>query len=220
MTARKKKSEVAPVILALPPLYKITGATGQSINGGSLAWPLPQNDQPGEWVRVEGKLVECERGLHVTPKPIHWWQPDARVWEVEIEPDPDIIVTSLDSPTQAKACVRAARLIREAAWADFCVWLDGEHEIREEQAYASGSASVTASGSASVTAYDSASVRASGSASVTAYDSASVRAYDSASVISSIYHSRSATVALADLAAHIDRRGDGKPKFRTAEVTA
>src|SRR6266705_1759304 len=82
MTTTKKKAAPVSALDGIK-LYKVTDSEGKAIHGGSLAWPLPQNDQPGEWVRVEGKLVECQNGLHCTPKPIHWWKPGARVWEVE-----------------------------------------------------------------------------------------------------------------------------------------
>jgi len=185
-------------------LFKVVGPEGQAVHGGSLNWSLPENDKPGKWHSVKGEIEVCHRGLHLTPSPIDFWLPNSRVFEAEYRGDVDD--SQLGQKRESKVAVREARLVREVAWTEHCVWIDGEHELREGLARASGSATVRAYDSATVRAYDSATVEASGSATVEAYDSATVRAYGSVNVVSTVYHSPSATVALADLAAHIDRR--------------
>lgn len=61
----------------------------------------------GAWVKVEGKLVPCENGIHVARGERelleHWL--DAEVYEVEVRGE------RLDEA--AKACVRECRLVRQ-----------------------------------------------------------------------------------------------------------
>jgi hypothetical protein len=263
MTAAKKARPVAatnPLIGVK--LFKVLGQTGEACHGGSGTWPLPQGNEPGEWMHITGTLELCRNGLHLTDKPLKWWQPDARLFEVEVASDAEVVGSLTDG--DHKVAVNAARLVREADWSDHCVWFEGEHSLNEGEARTSGKATVEAYGSATVEAYDSATVKAYGSATVKAYGSATVKAYDSATVkasgkatveaydsatvkaygsatvkaygsatveaydsatvkaygsatvISTIYHSRSATVALANLAAHVDRR-DETLELRRAE---
>ncbi len=215
------------------PMYKVL-IDGKSCHGGDMDWSLPTlNDDgtytPGEWMRVDGQLVLCDRAIHLTDQPATWYIEGAQCWLAEYR---GCTVGELTGTWESKIGVREARLIAPVPWEDVGVWSDGNHVVRGGMVRAYGSASVTAYGSASVTAYDSASVTAYDSASVTAYDSASVRAYDSASVraygsasvraygsasvTSAPWHMASAEVALSQMAAHIDRRG-GKLVLRSAE---
>ncbi len=156
-----------------PRVFKVLGASGEAIHGGSGTWLLPQGDEPGGWMpTIKGRLKACELGYHLTPKPSDFYIPGSRVFEAEWQGDVDD--NQLEMAGSPKIAVRECRLLREV--------FDGEHEINEGRAVA----------------YD--------SASVTAYDSVSVRASGSASVISTVYHSASAVVALEAMAAHIDRR--------------
>ncbi|MBK9272828.1 MAG: hypothetical protein IPM48_14680 [Saprospiraceae bacterium] len=54
-------------------LYKIL-VDGRSCHGGDLKWSLPTKKGnkwiPGEWHEVKGDLKICERGLHLTKKPL------------------------------------------------------------------------------------------------------------------------------------------------------
>jgi len=180
MTELSVYRQVVPALDGVT-LYKIVGANGESIHGGGGAWSLPLGEQPGEWMpRISGKLAVCQSGYHLTPKPLSFWVPGARVFEAEYRGDVD--ATQLESSDSPKVAARESRLIREADWGDFCVWFDGEHEVTEGAVVAYGSATVTAYGSATVRAYDSATVTAYDSATVRAYGSATVRAYDSATV--------------------------------------
>ena|SRR5665213_2758393 len=63
--------------------YKVL-VGGKSCHGGSLNWSLPVDGQPGDWQSVDGKIVLCQKGLHVTTDPNHWWKDGCTVYEVEI----------------------------------------------------------------------------------------------------------------------------------------
>lgn len=52
----------------VPILYKII-ANGKSCHGGDHEWSLPSNDGPGEWHEVDGDLVQCQNGFHLTTHP-------------------------------------------------------------------------------------------------------------------------------------------------------
>ena len=207
------------------PLYKVL-VNGASCHGGSMEWPLPTQAEdgtwtPGEWVRVEGALIECQNALHLTDQPAAWYQPGGQCWLAEHRGE---MVGELNGTWQSKIGVREARLIRPVAWDEVAVWSEGEHTIKSGvgRAYgnatvtAYGNATVTAYGNATVTAYDNATVTAYDNATVTAYDNATVTAYGNATAISDRWHSESAVVALSQMAAHVDRRG-GKLVLRAAE---
>ena len=179
-------------------LYKVL-RDGKSCHGGSLTWPLPtQRDDgswtPGEWVKLDNrrKLALCENAIHLTDQPASWYLPDAQCWLAEYRGETS---GELSGRWGSKIGVRKARLLRPVAWDDVAVWSSGDHTLR------------TGVGRA----YDSATVRAS--------DSATVRAYDSATVVSTLWHSDSAQVALNQMAAHVDRRG-GKVVCRVAEAAS
>ena len=219
----------------MPLLYKVTDFEGRSCHGGTLQWPLPTQDAdgswtPGDWQQVTGDLILCQNALHLTDQPAGWYQAAARCWRAEYRGE---TVGEIDGGWQSKIGVREARLVAPVEWDAVAVWTSGEHTLNAGIARASGSATVEASGSATVWAYGSATVEAYGSATVRAYDSATVRAYgsatvrasdsamveayDSATVISTPWHRNSAQVALSQMAAHVDRRGN-RVVCRTAEV--
>lgn len=61
------------------PLFKVTGPAGEPIHGGSGLWPLPTQGSdgkwiPGEWRAVEGSVIACRNGLHLT------WAEGIGVW--------------------------------------------------------------------------------------------------------------------------------------------
>ena len=200
-----------PAIVANPitvPLYKVL-VNGASCHGGSMTWPLPTQAQdgtwtPGEWVGVEGALIECQNALHLTDQPASWYQPEGQCWLAEHRGE---TVGELNGTWQSKIGVREARLMRPVAWEDVAVWSEGDHTIK--------SGGGRAYDNATVQAYGNATVRASGNATVWAYDSATVTASDSATAISDRWHSPSSVVALSQMAAHVDRRG-GKLVLRGA----
>src|SRR6185437_7190206 len=97
------------------PYYKVTGPSGESVNGGTLDWSLPVVDgdavTPGEWACVTGVIELCERGLHLTSAPAMWWQRGYRVFEVEI--DPSATIDGPESNEGDKIAVSKCRLVRE-----------------------------------------------------------------------------------------------------------
>jgi hypothetical protein len=50
-------------------------------------WPLPDADQPGEWVHAAGPIALCVNGIHAsTPEQLpHWLGTD--LWEIELAGD-------------------------------------------------------------------------------------------------------------------------------------
>jgi hypothetical protein len=194
------------------PIYKVL-VDGRSCHGGSLAWSLPRDGQPGDWHEVANPTL-CERGLHLTDDPARWWRPGCRVYLVEAEG----VIGSCDDARDRKIVARRVRLVREATETELAalrIYASGEHVAAAGVVIAYDRASVIASGSASVEAYDSASVRAYGSASVEAYDSAKVEASQQATIVS---WRGSPVVTLLDHAVCIDRRGSGRPVVVVAEA--
>jgi hypothetical protein len=199
-------------------LYKVLNADGRSTHGGSLDWSLPDGDKPGDWHEVDGALVLCEHGLHLTWDPVKWFAAGYRVFECETDGE-----HGESAESDAKTVVRRCRLARELSDADLVelrILKYGEHEICDDTVWAYDSATVTAYDSATVTASDSATVTASDSATVRASDSATVRAYGSATVrafqkTTIVAHGGSATVALHDRATFVDQRGH-EPVVRVA----
>jgi hypothetical protein len=158
--------------------YKVL-KNGRSCHGGDLEWPLPQGDQPGEWIEYNGRLVACEKGLHLTSDPAVWYTKSGLTVFVA-EFDGDHYQCDDD-----KIVCRKVRLIRLATTEELIclrILLSGRHEIKSGKAIAYDSATVKAWGSATVEAYDSATVKAYGSATVKAYGSATVEAWGSATV--------------------------------------
>lgn len=93
-------------------LYKVL-IGGRSCHGGTMAWSLPRDGQPGEWHEIDGPIELCERGLHLTPQPEAWWKEGAQVYEVEAEG-----VTG-DVMADTKVAARRVRLIREVSGNDY-----------------------------------------------------------------------------------------------------
>ncbi len=47
-------------------------------------WPLPEADQPGEWVHAEGPIALCVNGIHAsTPEQLPHWI-GTELWEIEL----------------------------------------------------------------------------------------------------------------------------------------
>ena len=64
-------------------LYKVLDADGKS-TFRNYQWPLPNDDQPGEWVVADGEIGLCGNGPHATADPLRWWRKDARLFVVEV----------------------------------------------------------------------------------------------------------------------------------------
>lgn len=93
-------------------LYKVL-VNGKSCHGGDLEWSLPTQNAdgtwtPGAWHEVEGEIVVCENGLHLTTQPYaRWMEWNATVYEAEGAGDSD-------SDDDDKIAYRRARLLRPA----------------------------------------------------------------------------------------------------------
>jgi hypothetical protein len=47
-------------------------------------WPLPDGDQPGQWVHAEGPIALCVNGIHAsTPEQLPHWL-GVELWEIEL----------------------------------------------------------------------------------------------------------------------------------------
>ena len=83
--------------------YKVLNDDGSCIYGVG-AWPVPSEDGPGEWLKVDGPLVACQSGLHVCDSNnLIGWLGQA-IYEVECDPAP----VRLDR----KLLTNRARLVR------------------------------------------------------------------------------------------------------------
>jgi hypothetical protein len=96
--------------------YKVLDR-GKSFHGGTLKWSLPAKDgTPGDWHQVEGDLVRCKNGLHLTDNPLAL-RPNnlARTvlcYEAEFEGD-------TIPPENHELVVRRCRLLRVIPWTEF-----------------------------------------------------------------------------------------------------
>lgn len=108
--------------------YKVL-VNGRSCHGGYMIWSLPTNDQPGEWHSVDGDIVLCERGLHVTTNPAHWWKDGCIVYEAEIDGE-----IGGRNDEKCKIVVPKVRLIREV---DSLI-IDGQWKIVQDESKSSG----------------------------------------------------------------------------------
>ena len=46
-------------------LFKVLKEDGSPCWGGDYSWPLPNKNEPGEWINVVGELEETSNGLHL-----------------------------------------------------------------------------------------------------------------------------------------------------------
>lgn len=121
------------------PLYKVL-VNGCSVHGGTLEWSLPEDGKPGDWHEVQGPLVQCKNGLHLTPDPSRVWNqhrfgtsPEAYLVEadgIEIgDPAHDLEVVA-----------RRVRLLRRLTWselAEFGITPDGiDHNHKHQRTLA------------------------------------------------------------------------------------
>lgn len=108
--------------------YKVL-VNGKSCHGGNLVWSLPTEAAPGEWHSVNGKIVLCENGLHVTTNPTHWWKDGCIVYEVEIDGE---IGGRIDH--KCKLVVPKVRLLRAVN----SLLIDGQWKIVQDESKSSG----------------------------------------------------------------------------------
>src|SRR5690554_5562168 len=90
-------------------LVKVLGPNGEAIHGGSGRWPLPNGNQPGEWLQVNGEIIPCRNGLHAcTPDNVfEWIVPNARLFVFEGDNAQDFKIE------HSKIVYRRARLLSE-----------------------------------------------------------------------------------------------------------
>lgn len=77
------------------------------------AWPTPTADAPGDWVRIDGEIQQCRKGIHACTRAglVEWL--DDELWEIEL----DGPVVEIDEEVIAPA----GRLIRRLeGWNDDC----------------------------------------------------------------------------------------------------
>lgn len=97
--------------------YKILDK-GRSCCGGKLAWSLPIGETPGDWHEVQGDLVRCRNGLHLTTEPKHFAPRKlhkAKTLECYLaEYDGD----TLPENDSSEIVARRVRLLRHIPWAE------------------------------------------------------------------------------------------------------
>ena len=84
--------------------YKVL-IDGKSIHGGNLEWDLPKGKKPGKWHSVNGKILKCQSGLHLTTKPYKWFKWGADVFEAEGK--------GIHDGDEDKIAFKSARLIKK-----------------------------------------------------------------------------------------------------------
>ena len=102
-------------------LYKVL-VDGRGPYSG-VAWPLPTDDGPGDWVEAHdpGPLVMCRNGVHLTDWTGVWsgWaQAGMTIYEVEADGERIGDITTDDR----KIAVRRARLTRRVPDAELPAW--------------------------------------------------------------------------------------------------
>lgn len=91
----------------LPRYYKVVRKNGVSTHA-NVQWSLPKKSGPGEWMRVNGRLIVCRNGIHAARLSdiLRWYfSPKFDLYEVELD-ESDMIHSS------NKVCSRAGRLVR------------------------------------------------------------------------------------------------------------
>ena len=115
--------------ISTPEKYYKVLVDGKSCHGGDLIWSLPTETEPGDWQEVSGTLILCERGLHVTTNPVHWWKDGCTVYEVEIDGE-----IGGRNDEKCKIVVPKVRLIKAVN----SLIIDGKWEIIQDESKSSG----------------------------------------------------------------------------------
>jgi hypothetical protein len=112
--------------------FKVLVAGVGSASGAT--WSLPGDDAPGEWMTVDGPLVMCQNGLHVTDWQgvwQHWITFDADVYRVEVAGD---VIGDITSDGRKIATSRA-RLISKMHDALPPWWIIAQQFVAELPTY-------------------------------------------------------------------------------------
>lgn len=86
-------------------------------------WPTPNRSIPGDWFSVEGELVRCRNGLHLTSDPIMRRDScnDSQCYLAEIEGE-------TIGPFGDELVARKVRLVKRVPWSEL-EWVDPEPEV-------------------------------------------------------------------------------------------
>jgi hypothetical protein len=90
-------------------LFKVL-VDGKSHYGGKMQWSLPENDKPGEWHEMDGPVILCRSGFHLTDTPAIWWTSGCTVYVAEAEG----VVGTCDELPSRKVAAKLCRLLRVA----------------------------------------------------------------------------------------------------------
>ena len=73
-------------------------------------WPLPRGNKPGKWVKVDGDLIACKRGIHACTieQALDWLEAECYVIELRD--------ARLHADPPPKLLAPAGRLIRRLDW--------------------------------------------------------------------------------------------------------
>jgi len=116
------------VIITPEKYYKVL-VDGKSCHGGDLIWSLPAENNPGDWHSVDGNIILCQNGLHVTTNPNHWWKDGCTVYEAEIDGE----IGGRDD-SKSKIVVPKVRLVAVVT----VLKIDGKWEIIQDESKSSG----------------------------------------------------------------------------------
>ena len=108
--------------------YKVL-VNGKSCHGGKFTWSLPTDDNFGDWHFVDGDIILCQNGLHVTTDPSHWWKDGCIVYEAEVDGE----IGGRDD-SKSKIVVPKVRLIKEIK----SLIIDGKWKIVQDESKSSG----------------------------------------------------------------------------------
>jgi hypothetical protein len=157
--------------------YKVL-KNGESMIG-KFSWSLPKGDEKGEWHEVDGEISMCQNGLHLTARPVTWFQhKDCEVYEVEIDESKEVITEDFSD----KIAVRRCRLVRKltndelSKDHDIHIFTSGAHAVTSGKTFALGDAVIDAYDASTVFAYDQSHVHAHEGSLVSTYDQATVSA--------------------------------------------
>jgi hypothetical protein len=135
MNGRGAMSKAKPVSL-----YKVL-VDGKSCSGGDLVWSLPSDGKPGDWHEVEGPLVQCKNGLHLTSDPSNVWRESCRYGSAPEAYLVEAEGVEIGDPTRDwQVVARRVRLLRRLTWAElaeFGITPDGiDHSHKHQKSAA------------------------------------------------------------------------------------
>lgn len=120
-----------------PALYKVLRHDGRAPHvSHDYRWSVPTANAdgswtPGEWHEEEGGAV-CEKGLHVTTRPLRWMVTGAAVYEAEVE---GLAANPWDFEHNDKFVARRVRLVRRLADGEVAAMMEADRaeKAREQR---------------------------------------------------------------------------------------